>query len=287
MAIRKILAPLTGGERDRVVLASAFAAAKPFAAHVVALFVRPDPAEAMPFFGEGVSAVVVQEIVDVAKSAADKAAETARATLRSISEEAGVVLLAKPTRTDSVSASFRDVQGNFSDCVTKCARLSDLVAFGPLREEEKPGLTEAFETTLLETGRPLLLSAFAPPLHFFEKIALAWDGSLASAHAVGASMPFLRHASEIEVLSVQRGATPNPNADLHEYLALHGLRCTDRIVETQSKPVGQLLLDTAVADGVGLLVLGGYGHSRLRQLFVGGITRHVVSHATVPLFLVH
>ena len=57
MAYVKILAPLTGGTRDAAVLAAAFAAAAPFKAHVIALFVRPDPAEAMPFFGEGVSGV--------------------------------------------------------------------------------------------------------------------------------------------------------------------------------------------------------------------------------------
>ena len=72
MTIGKILAPLTGGTRDATVLASAFAAAKPFNAHVIALFVRPDPAQAMPFFGEGMSGPMVEEIVDVAKDAADK-----------------------------------------------------------------------------------------------------------------------------------------------------------------------------------------------------------------------
>jgi hypothetical protein len=71
MAFVKILAPLTGGTRDAVVLASAFAAAKPFRAHVAALFVRPDATEAVPFFGDGVSATVVQEIADAAKVAAD------------------------------------------------------------------------------------------------------------------------------------------------------------------------------------------------------------------------
>ena len=80
MSYVKILAPLTGGSRDAIVLASAFAAAKPFNAHVVALFVRPDPAEAMPFYGEGVSGAMAQEIVDAAKEAADKAEQIARNT---------------------------------------------------------------------------------------------------------------------------------------------------------------------------------------------------------------
>ena len=183
MTIRKIIAPLTGGERDRVVLASAFAAAKPFAAHVVALFVLPDPAEAMPFVGEGVSATVVQEIVDVAKEAADRAAVSARASLAAVAGADDVLLLDSPQHADGPSASFRDVRGNFSDCVTAAARLSDLVVLGPLSDSDKPGLTEAFESTLVETGRPVLLTAMAPARDFDGKIALAWDGSLPCAHA--------------------------------------------------------------------------------------------------------
>lgn len=78
MAYKKILAPLTDVTRDANVLASAFAAARPFDAHVVALFVRPDSVEAKPFFGEGVSGSMVQEIVDVAKEAADKTSNRCR-----------------------------------------------------------------------------------------------------------------------------------------------------------------------------------------------------------------
>jgi nucleotide-binding universal stress UspA family protein len=288
MTIRKIVAPLTGGERDGVVLASAFAAAEPFQAHVVALFVRPDPAEAMPFFGEGVSAVVVQEIVDVARDAADKAAVAARTSLAAIADAQGVVLLESPQRAQGASASFRDVQGNFADCVTQEARLSDLVVFGPLSEGDKPGLTEAFESTLINTGRPVLLSAIAPPTSFTQTIALAWDGSLSCAHAVSAALPYLSRAAKIELLSVQRGASDTGAlTDIHEYLALHGLTFADRLVEAGTRPIGEALLETAASAGAGLIVLGGYGHSRLRQFFGGGVTRHVVSHATIPLFLVH
>lgn len=288
MSFRKIVAPLIGGPRDEVVLASAFAAARPFNAHVVALFVRPDPAEAMPFFGEGMSSTVVQEIVNVAKEAADRAAEIARAALGKTAAGEGVMVLDVPAQQNGVTASFRDVQGNFSDCVSRCARLSDLVVFGPLREAEKPGLTEAFEDTLLGTGRPVLLSALAPPVGFAEKIMLAWDGSLACAHAVSAALPYLSRAKEIEILCVQRtGIEPPSPSELQEYLALHGLTAADRKLEIASKSIGEALLAAAAQGGAKLIVLGGYGHSRLRQLISGGVTRHVVSHATIPLLLMH
>ena len=286
MSYAKILAPLTGGARDSTVLASAFAAAKPFHAHVVALFVRPDPTEAMPFFGEGVSGVVVQEIIDAAKAAADKAAEEARATLTKAAAEAGIEQVDRPVLRDAATVSYREVQGNFADRVTQASRLSDLVLFGPLAAGDKPGLAEAFEATLLETGRPVILTAQTPPRNFARRVALGWDGSLTCARAVSAAMPLLEKADAVEVLCVCSGDMEGLD-DLKEYLSLHAIQCTERKIEAGSRPVGEVLLETAAESGAGLLVLGGYGHTRLRQIFFGGVTRHVVSHAELPLFLVH
>jgi nucleotide-binding universal stress UspA family protein len=286
MTIGKILAPLTGGTRDATVLASAFAAAKPFNAHVIALFVRPDPAQAMPFFGEGMSGPLVEEIVDVAKDAADKAAEAARKSLRLAADAANVLVLDAPAKKDTPSVSFRDEQGNFADCVVDAARLADLVVFGPLAVGDKPGLTEAFEATLLETGRPVLLTAQVPPQNFARSVAVAWDATSASAHALTASLPYLEKAEAIEVLAVKRDREI-PTDEIVEYLSLQGLKCTCRLIEAGAKPVGEVLLEAASNAGAGLLVMGGYGHSRIHQLFMGGVTKHVVSHASMPLFLVH
>jgi nucleotide-binding universal stress UspA family protein len=288
MAIVKILAPLTGGPRDAVVLASAFAAARPFHAHVVALFVRPDATEAVPFFGDGVSAQVVQEIAEAAKAAADAAIKLARASLEAAANTVGAEIIAAPAPSGSLSASFREVLGNFADQVTLAARLSDLVVFGPLKEGDRPGLTEAFEATLLETGRPVLLSANPAQPSFCKKIALAWNESVASAHAVTAALPFLKCAESVEILSVSRNQDePIDSSELKTYLQLQGVTASERKVDAGTRVVGDVLLEEAIKSGAGLLVAGGYGHSRLREMFFSGVTRHVVSHAGMPLFLVH
>src|SRR5689334_7416605 len=157
MSVARILVPLTGAPRDQVVLAGAFAAAKLFGAHLAALFVRPDPVEAMPFYGEGMSSAVVQEIMDASKTAAGKASRQARGYLETAARNANVAVVDAPARRESASASFREVDGNFSDQVTLAARLADLVVFGSVREDDRPGLGEAFDATLIETGRPVLL----------------------------------------------------------------------------------------------------------------------------------
>ena len=288
MSFVKILAPLTGGTRDAVVLACAFAAAKPFHAHVAALFVRPDATEAVPFFGDGVSATVVQEISEAAKVAADAAVKLARASLETAATAAGAEIVASPSRGGPMTASFREVLGNFADRVTLAARLSDLVVFGPLKEGDRPGLTEAFEATLLETGRPVLLSANPAQSSFCKKIALAWNESVASAHAVTAALPFLQCADSVEILCVSRSKDELiDSGELKTYLQLQGVSATERVVDAGNRVVGDVLLEEAIKSGAGMLVAGGYGHSRLREMFFSGVTRHVVSHAAMPLFLVH
>ena len=275
MTPAQIIAPLTGGTRDATVLASAFAAAKLFNAHVTALFVRPDPAEAMPFFGEGVSGAVAQEIIDAAKEAADSAAATARASLADASRDAS-----------ANAFSWREVQGNFADQVVQASLLSDLVVFGPLSERDKPGLTEAFEAALLETGRPVLLTAQAPAKNLARHIVIGWNGSKCCAHSVIEALPYLEKAETVEILTVGK-AESGESADLIEYLKLHGVVAAQRLVDPGHRTVGEALLEAAASSGASMLVLGGYGHTRLREMFAGGVTRHVVSHAEIPLFLVH
>lgn len=289
MNLVKILAPLTGGARDGAVLASAFAAAKPFNAHVAALFVRPDMMDVVPFYGENVSPAMMQEVATAANKASDEARKLAQASLAAAAKEAGAEQVDAPEIRSVPTVSFKEATGNFADQVTLAARLSDLVVFGALEENERPGITEAFEATLLETGRPVLISArAAAPSFSSRKIALAWNDSVASAHAAMAALPFLKCAESVEILCVKRGKDDAiDTSELKTYLKLRGIATNERAVDAGSRIVGDVLLEEASKGGAGLLVAGGYGHSRLREMFFSGVTRHVVSHAALPLFLVH
>lgn len=280
MSIGKILVPVTGAGRDLSVLRGALAAANLFEARLEVLFVRPDPVEAMPFYGEGMSSSVVQEIMDVSKDAASKASRAARENLEKVKKEGG--------STPEERFRFREVEGNFAEQVTVAARLSDLVVFGPVKEDDRPGLGEAFDATLLETGRPVLLLPESMPAGLGSRISLAWNGSVASAHAISAALPFLKKAAAVEVLTVKRGnSIPSPTDELIRYLACHGIAADARMLEAGDLSVADALLKSAAENGGGMLVAGGYGHNRMRELFVTGTTRRVVAQAAIPCFLVH
>jgi nucleotide-binding universal stress UspA family protein len=288
MPIAKILAPVTGGARDAAVLANAIEAARPFNAHVMAFFVRPDLAEALAFFTDGVSGVVVEEVVKATKDAGDEAAKRVEATLDAACATSGVSRVKQPARASAVTVSLREVQGNFGDSLTAAARLSDLVVFGPIRENDQAGLAEAFVQVLVETDRPVLRATDMAPTGFARRIAIGWDGKTAAAQAVSAAMPYFAKADSVEILSVQRPPLKGEATEgLREYLSLHGVASTERLIDPGTKRIGEALLAAAAQGNADLLVVGGYGRGRLRESLIGGVTRHVIAHAGLSVFMVH
>ena len=288
MPIAKILAPVTGGARDAAVLAYAIEAAHPFNAHVSAFFVRPDLSEALAFFTDGVSGVVVEEVVKATKDAGDEAARRIETTIDSICARTAITRVRRPARSNAVTLSVQEVQGNFGDQLTAAARLSDLVVFGPIRENDQAGLAEAFVQVLVETDRPVLRATDEAPTGFARRIAIGWDGKTAAAQAVSAAIPYLAKADSVEILSVQRPPLKAEATEgLKEYLSLHGVRSTERLIDPGTKRIGEVLLDAAAAGNADLLVVGGYGRGRLRESLIGGVTRHVIAHAGLAVFMVH
>ncbi|HEX4078496.1 MAG TPA: universal stress protein [Rhizomicrobium sp.] len=293
MSIAKIIAPLSGAPRDAGVLATAFAAARAFNAHVAALLVHPDARLSVPYMGMPLSPQVVQNTIDAADALNRHATAVARAALEQEAEKAKVAIVEHPQRSDAVTCSFRESEGFFGTSVARAARLSDLVVFGSIVAADGPDINECFVDILTRTDRPVLLSAKVPST-MTGKAAIAWDGGGAACHAVGAALPFLLRSSEIVLLHVgSESGEESPFApkaslqELKEYLSLQGLPAREQICERGTRSTGEALLDAARGCAADLLVMGGYGHSHLRETLFGGVTAHIRWHAELPVLMVH
>lgn len=284
MTYRKLLVPLNGTERDNQVLTAAFEIAKPCKAHVMGIYVRPDAAEVLPYLGEGVSASVIQEIMDAARASAGRAAAAARGSLDQHAKKYG----APTMESAGLSASFCLRDGPADLVISEEARLSDLVVFplpGPSGHAE---LRQIIETTLLNGRSPILLVPSTSKAVYGAKAVIGWDGGSTAARTVAAAIPMLKAASAIEILSVSSGSIETAEMDrLRDYLRLYGLSATEHGINPGGQAIGATLLDAASRAEAGVLVLGGYGHSRWRELVMGGVTRHVLSEATLPVFMAH
>lgn len=265
---------------------TAFLVGRDFASHVRVLHVRMDPTNAVPLVGEGMSGAMVEEMINAAETQSlDRAAAT-KLGFEQRCRHWRIPLVETPP-ADGVSAAWREKVGREEDVVARCGRLADLVVVGrPVDDREVPSIM-TLNAALMETGRPLLVAPPEVPTQLGRTIAIAWNGSAEAARAVGFAMPLLRRAERVCILSAREldDAVLGP-AEMASYLAWHGLRATTHTFPGAHN-TGETLLAEVMGMGADMLVMGAYTHSRLRQLILGGVTRHMLHHATIPLFLSH
>lgn len=286
MSIRIILTPLFGDDADAAAAQAAFAVTRRFDAHVEGLFARIDPLDVIPIVGEGVSPAILDELTRAAEAEMDKRANAAKAHFEAARTAAGVALADRPPAPGGSSARWSEVTGRRDELIPRKARVSDLVVFGA-QPSDSPELGGAIETTLVAGGRPLLLAPKGVQT-IGERVAIAWNDSAESARALAFALPFVEAASTVHVLTAETWRTPfEVTEDVADYLEWRGIQCERRSVATEDEAVGAALLRAAGEAGADLLIMGGYGRSRLRELVLGGVTRHVLTHAQLPVLLAH
>jgi nucleotide-binding universal stress UspA family protein len=286
MSIRIILTPMFGDDADAAAAQAAFAVTRRFDAHVQGLFVRIDPLDTIPIVGEGVSPAVLDDLTKAAQAEMDRRASAAKAHFEAARTAAGVAVAERPPAPGGASARWSELTGRRDDVIPRKARVSDLVVFGA-QPSDSPELGGAIETTLVAGGRPLLLAPKGVST-IGERVAIAWNGSAESARALAAALPFIEAAGAVHLLTAETWRTQlEVTDDLADYLAWRGIVCERRAVAVEDETVGAALLRAASEAGADLLIMGGYGRSRLRELVLGGVTRHVLTHAQLPVLLAH
>ncbi len=292
MAYGKILVPVSGDSDDATALAAAFAAARPFNAHVAALFSARDPREVVTaiYAGPPMSPDIVQSIIDGQVKLVKDAEARARATLVAAAKDAGAQLLDKPAPRKEPSCSLSTRFGFLPHVVAEEARFADLVVFKPVKADSHPEASSAIADTLTRACRPVILATQGPIETLGTKIAVAWDGQDSAAHAATAALPLLKRAVSVEILIIEPigGRKVAGARQFQDYLSFHSIDAHRREVRRESeRTTAACLMSEAVKAGADLLVMGGYGHSHLREVFIGGVTLETVSHHSLPVFLTH
>jgi nucleotide-binding universal stress UspA family protein len=282
MSYRKILVPVFGTVNDRAALQAAFGFGRQFGAHVEALFIRLDPIRAIPYgyIGSDLSGYAAQYAIEAALKAAEAAQKIASESFAKAVEKAGIEIIEKPGARTNPTATLRVVQGDFAEEIERATRLCDLVVFGASGTDDgKDRMQEGFEAALLSGARPVLFTPREASDNVGQRIAIAYDGSASAAHAVTAALPFLSRAKSVHSfeLTAETGKSASL-AELRDYLALRGIDVVEHVVDPGLKPVGEALALAVQAQRCELLVSGGYGHNRIREFVLGGVTRHILRH---------
>jgi len=195
-----------------------------------------------------------------------------------------------------VKGEWVAVNGHANEAVPPYTHLVDLIIVGQTDPKDPESfIAEQFvEHIVLCAGRPVLVVPSTGPAEVSGKhVLIAWDGSREATRAIHDAMPLLGRAKNVTLLTVNamRAEPPRyriPGADIALTVARHGVKIDVReITVDQEIPVGEVLLAQAMELGCGLIVMGGYAHSRLHELILGGVTRTILESMTVPVLLSH
>ncbi len=282
--MRTILVPLAPGLSSEPALDAALSLAKSLNSHIRAVFVRPDPnvvLSAVP------SAIATTEMRQAIEREAGAAAAAEWANFEAWRSRHGLPAIAVDRRLDNCFATWLETVGEIEPVVTHFGRVSDIIVLNRFTPDNIQA-QRCFDAALFGTGRPTLLVPEKPPWDLIDHVLIAWNGSREASHAVFGVLPLLHAASRVSSFSMpgpeNDGAT---GVELAEALSWQGIRAHEAIRPETSSSVGAALLDAAAKCGATLIVMGAYTHSRLRQSFLGGVTMHVMSHATIPIVMSH
>lgn len=289
MDVTSILAVVDGGPRSRALAKASFDLAKTLNAYLEVLHVEPDPRDALPVVGEGMTGTLVEQVSADIEARRDAAKKVAREAFEEQCKAHGVEDAGKEKARGykSFSVSWTDVEGREDQIVADLGRFFDLIAVAHPGGDEGSAYAPALETGLFQCGRPVLVLPQESRALPCETVAVAWNGSREAVRAVTAGLPFLQAAKTVRVISIGEEEKAGASERLSAFFAGHGISPQFDKLTAGHGEVGELLIRQAVDDGAGLVVMGAYGHSRLREFVLGGATRSVLHESTLPLLLAH
>lgn len=279
MTVKAILALADGGAGTEATLKTALLVAQGFQAHLDVLHVRADAETMVPIVGEGMSGAMVEQVMDAMVKSIETRSAAALAAFQRVCQPAATTL-------GSGAVAWREATGREPEMTAAAARLSDLTVLGRPDSAEEAPMAATIDAALFDTGRPVLVAPPTAPATIGKRIAVAWNGSPQSARAISGALPFLKRADQVVIIVGGGEDSHVPASGLVQYLERHGVRATVEGFEV-GHGVGKAILEQAGRLGVDLLVMGGYGHSRLREMILGGATREVLAGAAVPVLMAH
>lgn len=275
--IKDIIVNLGLGQRDPAG-DYAISLAQAFEAHVLATALAYDTV--VP--GLAMDGGIPPDFIETQRAQAESRASAAVARFEAAAKRAG---LSYETRVLNASAAAA------ADRIGRLTRRFDIAVLAQPRRDQTVPQGVLDEGVLFDSGRPVI---FVPYIQRSEMtlahVMICWDGSRAAARAIADGMPLLAKAKQIEVVIVaasEAASNELPGVDLGQHLARHGLKVDVKRMTSPDIDVAETILSYAADTSTDLIVMGGYGHSRLREFVLGGVTRVILESMTVPVLMSH
>jgi len=281
-----ILAVTDGAPGTDAVMAAALDLGQRFGARVNLVHVANDPRDLLPYVGEGMSGTALEQVMAAVEANNARRREAVDASFKRLCGGLRTVAPAESVPAGEFAVSLEVVTGRQPEKIERHGRLSDVVVM------PHPSLTEVDESASIDaalfgTGRPVIVVPEGTKNGFGRKIAVAWDGSREGAVASCAALPLLARASEVVVITAREGEDVIEPGALTRWLAGHRIEAKTWAYTPGHESIAEGLLEQADHADADCLVMGAYGHSRLRERILGGATEGVLEKAKIPVVLMH
>jgi nucleotide-binding universal stress UspA family protein len=288
--IKTILVPSSGTHTDVSVFATALAVARPLNAHLEFFHVRFTVYEAaarsapVPFC----RGAALTDALDLLSEQDETLSANGKKQFEEFCRTNEIAIRSTPTGVQQVSASWAEE----TDCPEKRllfhARYSDLMVVGRAHNNTDRMPNNLIEMLLLNCGCPIVIAADSPKTSLGGTIVVGWKETLEAVRALTAAIPLLQRARRVVLVNIAEGdARPGILEAAARRLAWHGIVAETRLIGDKSRPAEVHLPELAAELRADLLAVGGYGHSPLREGVFGGVTRTLIDHAELPVFMLH
>ena len=255
----------------------AISVADAFEAHVLGVAFVYDPVIPGSVMGG-----IPPEFIESQRRESENKVQQAIARFEQVAKRVGV---AYETRTLNASIA------GAADRLGHLARRFDLAIVGQPERERAATAEVVDEGVLFDSGRPVIFVPYIQKSGLkLDRVMLCWDGSRAATRAINDAMPFLEKAKQVELVIVSSKAgkaNELTGADMGQHLARHGLKVEVKRITSPDIDVTSTILSYAADSSADMIVMGGYGHSRLREFILGGVTRRLLETMTVPTLMSH
>lgn len=273
--IKDIVVNLTIGVERDAAANYAVSLASIFKAHLVGVAFVYDPKVSANLI-VGIPA----ELIEAQRAATKHLANEAVARFEELGKQAGVM-----TESQMIDVA----PGHVGDTFGRLARSFDLSVIRQAEPNKAEQEVPIIEGALFESGRSVIVVPYVQTQGAkFNCVMVGWDGSRTAARAIGDAMPVLERAKMIEVFTVVAGPTKNtelPGIDIGQHLSRHGLKVEVKRIPAEGINVPEAILSHAADISADFMVMGGYGHSRLREYVLGGATRGILASMTLPTLM--
>jgi nucleotide-binding universal stress UspA family protein len=275
--IKDVIVSLSAAGKRDPAADYAISVAATFGAHIAGVAFAYEPVLPVAVVGQ-----VPGDLIDNLRREADRSARAAADRFDKAAVKAGLSVETHVVGESSAHAA---------DLFGQITRRFDLSVVGQ-PERDRDGVEELIaEGALFESGRPTIVVPYIQKGGLtLDRVLVCWDGSRAAARAIGDAVPFLTRAKNVHVVIVagDRGKSDElPGVDVGQHLARHGIKVEINRVAAADIDVASAILSYAADQSADFLVMGGYGHSRLREFVLGGVTSTILQSMTLPALMSH